>query len=142
VEGVSEGRAVLVVGLPLPGVALQPNRPQHYMARAEAKRLARFEAHCEALQAMREQHPAFVHSPVGSHLFGPCRATVQVTWPDRRRRDLDNLLASTKAYWDGFTDAGVWRDDSLVTWILPPARVDKQAAGVVVTIEPIAEGDD
>jgi Holliday junction resolvase RusA-like endonuclease len=33
--------------------------------------------------------------------------------PDKRRRDLDNLVSSVKPQMDGIVDAGILRDDSL-----------------------------
>ena len=45
--------------------------------------------------------------------FGPARVGVEIeAWPpDRRRRDLDNIL---KAIFDALTHAGVWDDDSQI----------------------------
>lgn len=44
-------------------------------------------------------------------LIGPINATFRVHPPDRRRRDLDNLL---KAMLDALEHAGVYRDDSQI----------------------------
>lgn len=41
----------------------------------------------------------------------PMAVDIEVFMPDRRRRDLDNLL---KALLDSLTYAGVWADDSLI----------------------------
>ena len=42
-------------------------------------------------------------------------ATLTVTWRGRGRLpDPDNIGGKTKAYIDGLTDAGVWKDDSVV----------------------------
>lgn len=45
--------------------------------------------------------------------FGDARLTVEIeAWmPDKRKRDLDNLL---KAILDALTHAGVWNDDSQI----------------------------
>lgn len=42
-----------------------------------------------------------------------CPLAVEITFypPDRRKRDLDNL---PKSLFDSLTDAGVWKDDSLI----------------------------
>ena len=41
----------------------------------------------------------------------PIRVSIVANQPDRRRRDLDNLL---KAVLDALTKSGVWADDSLI----------------------------
>ena len=45
------------------------------------------------------------------HYEGKLRVTIEAWRPDRRRRDLDNLL---KAVLDSLTHAGVWADDGLI----------------------------
>ena len=45
------------------------------------------------------------------HYEGKLRVTIEARRPDRRRRDLDNLL---KAVLDSLTHAGVWVDDGLI----------------------------
>jgi hypothetical protein len=59
---------------------------------------------------------------------------VEVTPPDLRKRDKDNLLASLKAAFDGAEDAGVVVNDNVFTYlpvaILPP---DKERPGVRIT---------
>ena len=45
------------------------------------------------------------------HYAGPLRVDIQAFRPDKRRRDLDNLL---KAVLDGMTYAGVYDDDSQI----------------------------
>ena len=47
----------------------------------------------------------------GKHLTGQLIVEIQAFRPDRRKRDLDNLL---KAVLDGCTHAGVWEDDSQI----------------------------
>lgn len=43
------------------------------------------------------------------HFAGKLKVEIEAFRPDKRRRDLDNLL---KAILDGMTHAGVWEDDS------------------------------
>ena len=45
------------------------------------------------------------------HFKGPLRVVIEAWRPDRRRRDLDNLL---KATLDGLAHAGVYEDDSQI----------------------------
>ena len=42
---------------------------------------------------------------------GPVAVEIEAHMPDKRRRDLDNLL---KGLFDALTHAGVWMDDSQV----------------------------
>lgn len=43
--------------------------------------------------------------------LGQVRITATVAWPDRRRRDVHNLMPTFKALVDGLVDAGVIPDD-------------------------------
>jgi crossover junction endodeoxyribonuclease RusA len=45
------------------------------------------------------------------HFAGPLRVVIEAWKPDKRRRDLDNLL---KATLDGLAHAGVYEDDSQI----------------------------
>lgn len=42
----------------------------------------------------------------------PCKVSVAVFSPTRRRLDPPNFYPTIKAILDGFTDAGVWTDDN------------------------------
>lgn len=44
-------------------------------------------------------------------ISGPLAVDIEVFFPDRRRRDLDNIL---KSLLDSMTHAGVWEDDSQI----------------------------
>jgi Holliday junction resolvase RusA-like endonuclease len=57
----------------------------------------------------------------------PVTADVTFVVPDRRRRDMDNLLAMLKPAWDGLVDAGLLVDDSAEMLRLgaPKMRVEK-----------------
>ena len=64
---------------------------------------------------------------------GPLRVRIEAFPPDRRRRDLDNLL---KAIGDSLEHAGVYRDDSQIVWLLIE-KTEIVAGGMVrVTIKP------
>lgn len=87
---------MLTLTLPWPPRLLSPNaRPAHWSALARAKKLYR--AAC-ATQARMQGAAALAGPPesLAVHLrFVP---------PDRRRRDIDNLIASAKAGLDGLAD--------------------------------------
>lgn len=75
----------------------------------------------------------------------PCIRHVMVTWPDERRRDVENFAPSVKAMTDGITSAGVIPDDSdehvWGSWWHRPT-VDHNLAGtarVAIWFEPVEE---
>lgn len=84
------------VEIPWPPAALSPNARPHYMLKhRETKRYREWAAY-------RAHGKKRLRNPVLAVL--PLVAT-------RRRRDLDNVLASLKSALDGLTDAGWWNDD-------------------------------
>lgn len=111
----------LTITLPWPPSALSPNaRHTHWSQLAKAKRRYRAACHLEALAG----HCRRMAADTRLHLH------LTFVPPDRRRRDLDNLIASMKAGLDGIADAlGV--DDS--RWRLTCA-VDERAIGGMVRV--------
>ena len=83
-----------VVTLPWPDAILSPNARPHWAPKAKAVKMAR-------LDTAWSVRAAFVTRPHWSH------AVVSLTFnpPDRRRRDLQNCIASAKALVDGIADA-------------------------------------
>lgn len=71
--------------------------------------------------------------PVGKRWAKRCHLAIQFCPPNRRKRDLDNMLASLKATLDGLSDAmGV--DDS--GWSLTLTRGEPVKGGAVfITIQ-------
>lgn len=66
-------------------------------------------------------------------IAAPVELILLITAPDRRRRDLDNLL---KPSLDALTHAGVWQDDSQIIridarWSGEPAKPGRMLAVVV-----------
>lgn len=89
--------------LPWPPRELSPNMRQHWSRLAQAKRRYRAACHLVALsQGAQRMHAE--------------RLAVRMRFvpPDRRARDLDNLIASMKAGLDGLADA-IGVDDSRFT---------------------------
>ena len=102
----AEAGGVLTVTLPWPDPNLSPNRKNgtHWAGvnKAKGKRLA--DARALTLQAMAQAR--YMPPP------GALPLVLTFVAPDKRRRDLDNLLASMKADLDGLSQAlGV--DDQL-----------------------------
>lgn len=118
---------MLTITLPWPPSALSPNtRHAHWSQLARAKARYREDCHLEALACGARK------------MASDARPHLHLTFvpPDKRRRDLDNLIASMKSGLDGIADAlGV--DDS--RWRLSFAIDDGRVAGwVQVRIERVA----
>ena len=66
----------------------------------------------ESGRRYREVVKGLVATMAPKRLEGDLSVQIEAWFPDRRRRDLDNVL---KALLDSLTHAGVWHDDSQVT---------------------------
>lgn len=99
--------------LPWPPKELSPNARVHYMKKAKV--VADFREECGWIGREGIQLPSVtgmrLHDSRRYPLRPPVRARVTFVVPDRRRRDIDNLLAMLKPAWDGLTDAGVLEGD-------------------------------
>ena len=81
------------ISLPWPDRVLSPNSRAHWSRRAKAVKAARTLAYWLAHMGMTDLPD------------GPVPVRVVFHPPDKRGRDLDNMLASCKAYLDGISDA-------------------------------------
>lgn len=112
----------MIITLPWPPSKLNPNVRQHWTSLARHKRRYRDACRLTALSQ-------------GAKKIESDRLTVTLMFvpPDRRRRDLDNCIASMKAGLDGLADAlGV--DDN--RWRLVCKMADGEIGGfVAVTVE-------
>lgn len=81
------------ISLPWPDPVLSPNSRAHWSRRAKAVKAARTQAYWLAHMGMTDLPD------------GPVPVRVVFHPPDKRGRDLDNMLASCKAYLDGISDA-------------------------------------
>lgn len=113
----------ITITLPLPAKALSPNASGHWAKIAQAKRLARREAWAVAMRA--KEGPPMAKASLKPVFY----------WPDRRRRDDDNAVASLKAARDGLADAGVVVDDRDFTTLPAEFHVDKQNPRVELMIK-------
>jgi len=86
--------------LPWPHAALSPNARAHWRAKHKAASDARYKASVIGSGRKRLQNPVCAVVPLVA---------------TNRRRDLDNVLAGLKSALDGLTDAGWWKDDSLIS---------------------------
>jgi len=105
VERKQHNKKGLVLEIALPGLP-----PKEFSGNSRAYHFARHAAGVIA----RDEVIALVNVYGYKHgtLDNP---VVDVLWglPDKRRRDWDNLIASTKPYIDGLVHAGVLKDDSV-----------------------------
>lgn len=87
---------MIEVVLPWPPKDLSPNARLHWAKRSKAAKAYRTECGWHVRAAC--QQPKFAPS-------GPITLDIEFVQPDRRGRDLDNMLASIKAGIDGIADA-------------------------------------
>tara|TARA_R110000868_G_scaffold211993_2_gene462013 strand:- start:1464 stop:1850 length:387 start_codon:yes stop_codon:yes gene_type:complete len=108
----------MIIKLPFPAAELFPNRKngKHWTATNEVKEVQKCLAYAYTKQAMVAAQTDFGNGNIPLSL-------VYLT-PDKRKRDIDNMLAASKALLDGMAQAlGV--DDSrfkpiLVDWVQGP----------------------
>lgn len=115
------GKAIIIT-LPVPSKRLHPNDRSVWQARLKPKANAR----CIARIVGCVQRP---DEPFDAPA---CRIVWKVN--TKRRRDTDNLVAWCKAYTDGLTDAGIWLDDSRVTWVPPVIQYEKGCEACIVYV--------
>lgn len=96
------GLPLNAVRLDYPPLTLSPNARAHYMQKHRCVRAYRDSARISGLHGRKIAEPIVCVVPI-----------VKV----RRKRDLDNVLASLKPALDGLTDAGWWSDDSEIRGI-------------------------
>jgi Holliday junction resolvase RusA-like endonuclease len=99
--------------LPWPDARLLPNRKLHWAVKARATIDARSEARFVS-EDWRNLKARELNVRIPRPLLLSCTARVTFYPPDKRRRDLDNLLRACKPYWDGMVDAGLLVDDSCI----------------------------
>jgi crossover junction endodeoxyribonuclease RusA len=115
----------IVIILPLPHNCLSPNARTHWAAKAGATKKARKLA-CEHIEALE----------LDSTPWGTVEATEAFYFKTNRRRDERNQVAMLKAYYDGFTDAGLMLDDDFETLShgKPTFHQDKNSPRVEITL--------
>ena len=119
----------LTITLPLPDRKLHPNgRTANHFQKARLVKKARGDAELAAMAALRT---AGIEKPFES-------ATAKVTIYRKRayRADGDGALSWCKPLFDGFTDAHVWPDDRVVTFLPVVFRVSEDER-VEVVVSPI-----
>lgn len=116
----------MTLSLPLPSAKLSPNGRCHWRAKSQLTKLHRERARLFTLSHLH-----------GGYNPGPfTRYTLTFYFPDARRRDDDNAIASCKAYRDGIADALGIDDHSLSLSASPIMAVDKANTRVEFTLLP------
>lgn len=109
----------MIVHLSWPHRKLSPNARVHWAEQSRIKRAYRM----EGFYAARAERDALtMASPLVSLTFCP---------PDRRRRDLDNMIASMKSALDGIADA-IGVDDH--KWRLAAEIGERVKGGKVIVV--------
>jgi len=98
-KGISETAILRIEIEHLPYPELSPNSRLHWAVKARAVKAAREEVGWLAKAQWRDK------------LMARARISYEFYVKDKRRRDLDNLLAMAKPWQDGLVDAGVLEDD-------------------------------
>ncbi len=114
------------ITLELPPYKLSPNARTHWRERSKLVQNYRDEARQEAMAAAHEQG---IDSPFALPV-------VHIAYFNKRdvKPDGDNILASLKSAFDGFSDAGIWSDDRLCFYFPIQREQDKDSPRVEVTI--------
>lgn len=123
----------LTITVPMPARECSPNGFTGRRAQIAAKMNARDGAQTQARQAIiRWQRTNGRWEPI----TGAVEVAALFVYAAGRRRDRDNAIASLKAVLDGFTRAGVWRDDSQVNWGAVNWLVDaRRQPEVILTVK-------
>lgn len=113
----------VTITLPLPPALLSGHNKGHWRSRAGV------------IKAMRQQ--AFLAAKAKRVQLDSAGVSYWFVLPDRRRRDVANLVQSCKPYIDGIVDAGVIPDDSWrYLWIehasATPAKIGETAQVQIV----------
>lgn len=115
----------MTVTLPIPSRLLSPNARISWRARNSLTKLHRQRAKLRTLEAAGlNTPPPFTGYSLAFH------------YPDARRRDDDNALASTKAYRDGIADALHMDDFNLRLAAVPTFAIDRTNPRLEITLHP------
>lgn len=104
------------IELPWPAKELSPNARTHFHAKAKLAKIYREQAYWTA-----------VANPLPMPSEGGIALRIEFHPPDKRKRDLDNMLASVKSAIDGIADAHKVNDERFGFWIgrNPPVKGGK-----------------
>lgn len=118
---------MLIVRLPFPDKKLMPNRKngKHWTSTVYSKSAQKTESYACTLEALQQTGPQEWRETIPLSLL--------YMTPDKRHRDLDNLLAASKALIDGMAQAlGV--DDKRFRPIMIDAALGPKEGGLIAAV--------
>ena len=117
---------MLRLELPLPAKELSPNARVHWSVRNRATQEAKDAVVCAVLEQRARSKP-----------LATATVTVRFVVPNYRRRDHQNLIASSKAYVDGLVLAGVIVDDDTkhIKEVYPPVEMRRGQRMTIIEVE-------
>lgn len=99
----SESAPILEVGAPWPSKVLSPNTPVHFRTRAAAILANKLQCRRDFLEQLQDPAAAQAAHTL-RHSTEPLWIGILLVAPDRKRRDLDNLVARLKSTLDSLAD--------------------------------------
>ena len=121
--------ATITVTLPLPPKELSPNSRAHWRRKAHRAAHYRWDAQVMLLHRTLPATSPWKAATVKCRFY----------FPTAQSHDRDNLLASAKAAFDGFADAGLVKNDAQFTY--EPVEYEKDASNPRVEITITELGD-
>ena len=112
----------ITIVLPLPDKCLSPNARVHWAKKAKVVKSYRWEAQWK-VRAKVASRPLWEKASYKARFY----------FPDNRRRDADNAIASIKSVLDGVADAGLVVNDSGLWPERPEFHVDKENPRLEIT---------
>lgn len=114
----------ITITVAIPPRILSPNSRGHWAKKAKATKATRSAAFWAAKEVLEGPPPGWMKAACRVHAF----------FPDARRRDSDNLLATCKAVFDGIADAGIIVNDSALWNDRPVFNIDRKNPRLEITI--------
>lgn len=115
----------ITITIPIPDKRLSQNARVHWRVLDKVKKPARAAAKMYALAALGSRTPP---------KWTSVEVSIAYFWPNARNRDRDNARARLKVAMDGFTDAGIWVDDSAIVSDPMTMQIDRKNPRVEITI--------
>lgn len=118
---------MLIVRLPFPDKSLMPNKKNgnHWAKTNNAKNIQKFDGYVLTMQALDQAGPQEWTENIPLSLI--------YMMPDKRHRDLDNLLAASKAIIDGIAQA-IGVDDKRFKPILVDSVLGPKEGGLIAAV--------